>query len=107
MSDESGYLYCNVLGHSWDQIPTVRQPEFGVPITLRCVRCHTERHDVVNRFTGRLESRNYAHPIDRPKRMAMTDARVAMMNTTLTQARATRAKQQRQRRKIQGAGEAG
>lgn len=56
------YWECRHLGHAWEQIPVTRRPPFGIYIWLRCTRCYTKREDIINRFTGDLESRRYEHP---------------------------------------------
>ncbi|HEY7418514.1 MAG TPA: hypothetical protein VH593_25260 [Ktedonobacteraceae bacterium] len=56
------FVECRTLGHAWEQIPSTKRPPFGEYIWTRCVRCTMERHDIVNRFNGRLESRHYYQP---------------------------------------------
>lgn len=53
---------CRAFGHSWEEIPAARKPEFGVYVWLRCTRCTMERHDIINPFNGDLLSRAYDAP---------------------------------------------
>ena len=54
-------LDCRLFGHSWDPVPSDWTPSFGVPMTLRCMRCTMERRDICQR-TGELLSRRYTYP---------------------------------------------
>jgi hypothetical protein len=53
---------CRTFGHQMDDVPGDWTPSFGVPVTMRCMRCGTERRDSVNRSTGAVESRRYVYP---------------------------------------------
>jgi hypothetical protein len=56
------YLRCRTLGHAWDDfIPHGVRPRWGHLQTWRCVRCGTERHDVINAI-GTLGQRHYVYP---------------------------------------------
>ncbi len=55
------YVSCRASGHSWDQIPTVRKPEWGTLLTFRCIDCHMVREDVIDAY-GNLSHRNYIRP---------------------------------------------
>jgi hypothetical protein len=59
------YEKCRVWGHAWeDFIPMgKRQPGWGNRFSLRCVRCTTERHDVIDAL-GDLSQRTYEYPED-------------------------------------------
>ena len=59
------YEKCRVWGHAWeDFIPDgKRQPGWGSRFSLRCVRCATERHDVIDHL-GDLSQRQYVYPDD-------------------------------------------
>lgn len=63
MATATDYYECRHLGHAWEDIPVTRRPPFGVYIWLRCVRCTTERHDILPSVReGKLLSRNYIYP---------------------------------------------
>lgn len=62
MARSTDYYECRHLGHSWDDIPVTQRPPWGVYIWYRCERCTTERHDIINQFTGDLMSRKYYYP---------------------------------------------
>lgn len=48
MSD--AILRCKALGHRWADFSPVdmKRPSFGWRLSLRCERCTTERHDLLN-----------------------------------------------------------
>jgi hypothetical protein len=58
------FVECRTIGHAWDAfIPhDKRAPQFGARVSLRCLRCSMERHDLVNRITGDIVSRSYDAP---------------------------------------------
>ena len=57
------YVMCRTLGHAWDDFIPMRKPaKFGDRLSLRCIRCETERHDVVSWVDGSLLQREYQHP---------------------------------------------
>lgn len=62
----SSYVACRTLGHAWDSIPVPRSeaPSGGglVGLWLRCTRCTTERHDVVQLLSGLVDGRRYVYP---------------------------------------------
>lgn len=62
MARSTDYYECRHLGHSWDDIPVTQRPPWGVYLWLRCERCTTERHDIINQFSGELMSRKYHYP---------------------------------------------
>lgn len=59
------YEKCRIWGHGWeDFIPSGKRPsQWGQRFALRCIRCHTERHDLIDSL-GRLSSRQYEYPAD-------------------------------------------
>jgi hypothetical protein len=58
------YLRCRTWGHAWEEfVPHGTRPHWGELFTLRCVRCATERHDVINAY-GALGQRHYVYPHD-------------------------------------------
>lgn len=59
------YERCRVFGHAWeDFIPSGKRPAgWGSRFSLRCVRCTTERHDVIDAL-GDLAERQYVYPDD-------------------------------------------
>src|SRR5204862_332073 len=56
------YTRCGTYGHAWFEADSDWRTEVGVPLTLRCERCMTERRDAVSRSTGELVSRHYVYP---------------------------------------------
>jgi hypothetical protein len=60
-SERRGYVRCRTLGHSWFDYDSTWTPSFGIPMTLRCERCGTERRDTVSDF-GKLLGRRYYKP---------------------------------------------
>jgi len=59
------YEKCRTWGHAWeDFIPMGKRPaNWGSRFSLRCERCHAERHDVIDGL-GRLSTRHYDYPED-------------------------------------------
>lgn len=58
------YLRCRTWGHAWEEfIPRGMRVRWGELFPLRCVRCGTERFDVINAL-GQLGQRRYVHPED-------------------------------------------
>jgi len=59
------YEKCRVWGHAWeDYTPNGKRPSgWGRRFSLRCVRCATERHDVIDAL-GDLSTRHYDYPDD-------------------------------------------
>lgn len=59
------YIKCRTLRHAWDDfIPRdMPAPQWGHRVSLRCLRCTTERHDVIDRL-GQLSQRTYIYPTD-------------------------------------------
>lgn len=57
-------LMCRTLGHAWDTFNpnSMRPPEFGDRLSLRCTRCTTERHDICSWADGSLVARSYIYP---------------------------------------------
>lgn len=56
-------LLCRTVGHAWDPaLPDRRRPKFGDLMAWLCIRCKTERHDIVSWVDGSLISRAYHHP---------------------------------------------
>lgn len=72
------YLRCRVIGHQWDEFDPVgmRKPHFGWRLSVRCERCSTERHDLIN-ARGEVGSRSYVYPedYDIPGRAVRTELR--------------------------------
>lgn len=52
---------CKAIGHAWDTVPSDWTPEWGTPLTVRCMRCGTERRDTIDQ-TGDLSTRRYLYP---------------------------------------------
>lgn len=64
LSVRAEYVRCRTWGHAWEEfVPRGTRPRWGELFTLRCVRCGTERHDVINAL-GALGQRRYIYPDD-------------------------------------------
>lgn len=76
------YLLCRVIGHQWEEFTPIgmRRPHFGYRLSLRCSRCTTERHELIN-SRGEVGSRSYVYPddYDIPGRAVRTDLRVEVV----------------------------
>jgi hypothetical protein len=57
------YVRCRSYGHAWDEFSPVDMyaPMYGWRLSLRCIRCQTERHDNMD-FQGRVMGRRYIYP---------------------------------------------
>ena len=60
---ELSYVWCKTIGHAWDEFtPHMKRAQFGYRLSLLCVRCTAERHDIVSIIDGRLLQREYRYP---------------------------------------------
>lgn len=57
------FVKCRSYGHGWDEFAPVDmdRPVYGWRLSLRCVRCATERHDNID-FKGQVMGRYYRYP---------------------------------------------
>jgi len=57
------YLRCRSYGHAWDEFAPIdmEAPWYGWRLSLRCLRCQTERHDNID-FKGKVMGRRYIYP---------------------------------------------
>lgn len=80
------YEKCRTWGHAWeDFIPHGKRPsDWGSRFSLRCERCHTERHDVIDAL-GRLSTRHYDYPEDYSMAKDETPTREALRLDLLRQ----------------------
>jgi hypothetical protein len=54
------YFRCRTYGHAWFEYDSSGwSPTMGVPVTLRCERCGSERRDQISRVSGELITRTY------------------------------------------------
>src|SRR5580765_3508712 len=62
--ERRGHIRCHTLGHAWDDCDSNWTPMWGLPLTVRCQRCGTERRDKVDRHTGAVlpGGRHYVYP---------------------------------------------
>jgi hypothetical protein len=53
---------CQTIGHAWDEFFPIDMatPVYGWRYSLRCTRCETERHDVID-AVGRVNGRRYIY----------------------------------------------
>jgi hypothetical protein len=89
--ERRGYVRCRTIGHSWFDYDSLWTPQFGVPLTLRCERCGTERRDTINNRTGQLLARHYHKPkgYDLTKgepRLRKDDFRIILMTIRMEEA---------------------
>lgn len=82
-------LRCHVYGHAWDEFypDDMGIPLFGWRLSLRCTRCATERHDIVDGH-GRLAQRRYIYPDDYRMAADETPTREELRQAMLTNVRA-------------------
>lgn len=63
VSEIEEFLRCRTYSHAWDQFypDDLYPPVYGWRLSLRCTRCTTERHDLID-FKGRVMGRRYIYP---------------------------------------------
>jgi hypothetical protein len=80
-------IRCRTYGHAWDEFTAT---DMGPPtgglwrLSLRCVRCTTERHDIID-IHGGVTARRYIYPegyrdVLGPERMSREEYRMALYN---------------------------
>jgi hypothetical protein len=54
---------CRTYGHAWDEFTegSLGPPMLDWRLSLRCIRCSTQRHDEIN-LLGEVGSRRYLYP---------------------------------------------
>ena len=54
---------CRTYGHAWEEFypDDLGEPTFGWRLSLRCVRCTGQRHDVIDHI-GQVGQRRYIYP---------------------------------------------
>jgi len=57
------FLACRTYNHAWDKFSPIDMdaPWYGWRLSLRCLRCGTERHDNIAYTTGEVMSRRYIY----------------------------------------------
>ena len=57
------FLACRTYSHAWDRFSPIGMdaPHYGWRLSLRCLRCTSERHDVISYRTGVVETRRYIY----------------------------------------------
>jgi hypothetical protein len=61
--ESDAFIRCRTYNHAWDEFFPIdmETPWIGWRLSLRCVRCQTERHDVID-FKGAMMQRRYIYP---------------------------------------------
>jgi hypothetical protein len=62
--DVDSFLRCRTYGHAWDEFTPIdlEAPWYGWRLSLRCIRCSTERHDNISYGTNVIMGRQYVYP---------------------------------------------
>jgi hypothetical protein len=62
---DKAMLRCRIYGHAWDEFypDDLGVPLYGWRLSLRCTRCTTERHDVIDHI-GQVGQRRYIYAPD-------------------------------------------
>jgi hypothetical protein len=62
---DQAMLRCRTYGHAWDEFypNNLGLPIYGFRLSLRCARCTTERHDIID-HTGHVGQRRYIYAAD-------------------------------------------
>jgi hypothetical protein len=55
------YVECQAIGHAWFRVAADWTSMIGVPQTLRCERCGSQRREAIN-ARGKVNGRRYIHP---------------------------------------------
>ena len=65
-SGDDAFLRCRTYSHAWDEFAPIDMdaPWYGWRLSLRCVRCGTERHDNISYSSGMIMSRKYIYADD-------------------------------------------
>lgn len=88
---KQSYLECAAWGHQWETFqPLQRRPQWGTLVSLRCVRCSSERYDTID-STGGLSVRSYVKPDDYKPKEWMAD-KSDIRKEVLRRMRSTKAK---------------
>jgi hypothetical protein len=63
---QDAFVRCRTYNHAWDEFFPIdlEAPWYGWRLSLRCVRCGTERHDNIAFGTGEMMGRRYIYPED-------------------------------------------
>lgn len=61
-TSDDAFIRCRTYSHAWDEFYPIdlEAPWYGWRLSLRCMRCATERHDNYD-FKGRVMSRRYIY----------------------------------------------
>lgn len=82
---DQSMLRCRVYGHSWDEFypDDLETPAYGWRLSLRCTRCTTERHDVIDSI-GQVSMRRYiyveGYQVERDEKPTREELRLTMFN---------------------------
>ena len=61
---DDAFVRCRTYSHAWDEFYPIdmEAPWYGWRLSLRCMRCGTERHDNIAHGTGQMMGRRYMYP---------------------------------------------
>lgn len=75
----TNYLKCRAFLHAWEEfVPVGKRKPYGDRVSLVCVSCQAERHDVYDTY-GYPNGREYVLPDGYPGHLAMREAKVLYM----------------------------
>lgn len=79
MKIELEQLKCRGFLHTWEEfIPVGKRRAYGDRVSLLCVSCGAERHDIYDTY-GALNGREYKLPDGYPSHLSMRDAKLAYL----------------------------
>ena len=82
---------CRTYGHGWEEFTPLRRvrSSFGERLSLLCVRCGTQRHDVVSWVDGSVLDRQYAYPegYHLAEKVTRSEFRTALLHRRRAEAR--------------------
>jgi hypothetical protein len=63
-TEYDAFVRCRTYNHAWDEFNPIdlEAPSYGWRLSLRCIRCTTERHDTIAYRSGQILSRRYIYP---------------------------------------------
>lgn len=63
MPTQRDFDLCKGINHPWDRVdaPELGPPVMGWRLSLRCLRCRSERHDLISPVSGEIMQRRYIY----------------------------------------------
>lgn len=113
--DVDSFLRCRTYGHAWDEFTPIdlEAPWYGWRLSLRCIRCGTERHDNISYNNYSVMGRLYIYPDgykievsqgeDRPTKEVFRDELFTQLRAQLKEAHGLGSEEEAPKKKRGGA----